>query len=332
MGTRDCDLLIIGGGPAGLSAAINGASEGLDVVVLDAALQLGGQAKESSAIENYPMPEGHEDGTTGERLTSGFIRQAVKFKTELMNPTRATHLHVDGKRKIVVTEDFQEFAARAVILSQGLSYRRHDARNLAQFMGRSVYYGMPPNPNLLLGCTVVVVGGANSAGQAILRLARVRRCRVKVLCRRPLAETMSTYLIERITSSPHYGTKDAVIEVIDGAEVIQVSGKKVMKELCYRREGLVYQMKADHLLFYIGAVPQTAWLQDVLRLDDRKFVLTGPDLGELDPARQPLAFETSLPGVFACGDVRYGSVKRIANAIGEGAGGLQMVHSRLATL
>jgi thioredoxin reductase (NADPH) len=328
MNLRNCDLLIVGGGPAGLAAAINGASEGLDVVLLDAALQLGGQARESAAIENYPMPSGHEDGVTGEMLTSGFIRQAQKFRTDLLNPVRASALRVDGDRKIITTEDYQEYCAKCVILAQGLNYRRHDARGTAPFMGRSVFYGMPPNPDRMLGCTVAVVGGANSAGQAILRLSRVRRCRVKVLCRRPLKETMSTYLIERIEKSPNFGTKDAVIEVLDGSEVIQVSGRKVMSEICYRRSGTVYQMKADHLLFYIGAIPQTAWLHNSVLLDERKFILTGPDLGEGSKA---LAFETSMDGVFAVGDVRFGSVKRIANAIGEGAAGLQMVHTKLAS-
>lgn len=325
---RDCDLLIVGGGPAGLSAAINGASEGLKVVLLDAALQLGGQARESHAIENYPMPDGFEEGTTGEKLMSGFIRQAVKFRTEMLNPVRAARITVDKGCKIVQTEDFQEFAAKAVILSQGLNYKRHEARGLTTFQGRSVYYGMPPNLATLVGCTIVIVGGANSAGQAVLRLSRVRKAKVKVLCRRPLRETMSTYLIDRIENSPHYGKEDAAIEVIDGAEVIQVWGKKVMTSLCYRRKGIIVEMPADQLLFYIGAVPQTAWLQNTVTLDDHNFILTGPDLK--DPAYHALAFETSVPGIFAVGDVRFGSTKRIANATGEGAGGLSMVHARLA--
>ncbi len=322
---RDCDLLIVGGGPSGLSAAINGASEGLKVVLLDAALQLGGQARESHAIENYPMPDGYEEGTTGEKLMGGFIRQAVKFQTEMLNPVRASSISKDRGCWMVETEDFQEFAARAVILAPGLNYRRHEARGLSPYLGRNVFYGMPPNLSNLLGCTVVVVGGANSAGQAVLRLARLRRAKVKVLCRRPLRETMSTYLIERIEKSHKYGTKDAVIEVVDGAEVLQIFGKKHMTDLCYRRNGIVQSIPADHLLFYIGAVPQTAWLRRTVDLDDHNFILTGPDLKE--PKFHTLAFETSCPGIFAVGDVRFGSTKRIANATGEGAGGLQMVHS-----
>lgn len=325
---RDCDLLIVGGGPSGLSAAINGASEGLKVILLDSALQLGGQARESHAIENYPMPDGYEEGTTGEKLMGGFIRQAVKFRTEMLNPVRASSITLEPTCKLVQTEDFQEFAAKCVLIAAGLNYRRHEAKGLTSFLGRNIFYGMPPNLSNLIGCTVAVVGGANSAGQAVLRLARLRRTKVKVLCRRPLRETMSTYLIERIEKSHRYGKADAVIEVIDGSEVLQVWGKKHMNELCYRRKGVVVSIPADHLLFYIGAVPQTAWLKRTVTLDEHNFILTGPDLK--DSTYRSLAFETSCPGIFAVGDVRFGSTKRIANATGEGAGGLQMVHNRMA--
>lgn len=323
--TQDCDLLIVGGGPAGLSAAINGSSEGLKICLLDAEAQLGGQARESHRIENYPMPAGYHSGVTGQDLISGFIAQASRFCANLITASRALELKRDQGRVVVTSDDFSEFAAKSVILAPGLSYRRHGAAGLAKFMGRGVYYGMPPSLSGLSGCSIVMVGGANSAGQAVLRLAQIRRVQVKLVVRRPIEETMSQYLVDRILALPD------VIEVITGAEVVSVDGKRGwLKEVSYKTDTGLKKIEADCLCLYIGAVPHTAWLRDSVMLDERNFILTGRDLPTLSGSRtSPLPYETSMDGVFAIGDVRHGSTKRIVNATGEGGAGLQMVHAFL---
>jgi thioredoxin reductase (NADPH) len=334
MATKDCDVVIVGGGPAGLSAAINGASEGLKVLLIDAAISLGGQAKESARIENYPMPSGNSNGVSGAQLAAGFITQAERFCTDLLTPMRAVRLETDGEHRVIITDDFQQFAARAVILSQGLSYRRHEARGLAAFMGRGIHYGFPPSLTGLKGCTIVVVGAANSAGQAILELAiKIRKVRIKVLARGPVERSMSTYLIDRIRATENYGTPDATVEIIEGAELLSVEGDRArMREVTYKTATGRNSIPADFVLFYIGAVPQTAWLSRTIVLDEKRFIPTGKDLPPVESywPRPRLPFETSVMGVFASGDVRLNSVKRIVNAVGEGGATLQMVHTHLA--
>jgi thioredoxin reductase (NADPH) len=271
------------------------------------------------------MPDAFIDGVTGEKLITGFIGQASRFCTNLFNPMRASRLEVDGQRRVIYTEDFQEFAAKAIILAQGLNYRTHGARGISELLGRGVHYGMPPNLAQIGGCTIIIVGGANSAGQAILKLASLKKVKVKVLVRRPLEETMSTYLIDRIKATPNFGKSDAVVTIIENAEVLKVGGRGKLEEIVYQSGGNAapQKLRCHYLLFYIGAVPQTMWLKGTLDLDDHNFILRG---------RGELPFMTSTPGVFAIGDVASGSTKRIVNAAGEGGAGLQQVHAYLRGL
>lgn len=210
--TCETDLLVIGGGPAGLSAAINGSSEGLRVRVLDSGHTLGGQAKESSAIENYP---GFPEGITGADLMSSFVRQAHKFNTSMLCPIGAARVWREDDRVHVMTEDYQEHVARAALLSIGLSYRRLPAKGIGPLMGRGVFYGMPPGRwSPTKSCQVMVVGGANSAGQAVLKLASNQRASVRLVIRKTIDRQMSTYLIDRIRAMEN-------VEVCENCEVVE---------------------------------------------------------------------------------------------------------------
>lgn len=316
---KTCDLLVVGGGPAGLSAAINAASEGLNVQVLDSGRTLGGQARGSSAIENFP---GFPDGVSGPDLMTAFVKQACKFEARMTVPSRAARLEVDGDWRVILTDDYQEHAAKAVILSNGLQYRRLDAKGLGPLMGRGVYYGVPSGFRLARrkknGNGVAVIGGANSAGQAALGLAHANPgMKITLLARSPLDKGMSHYLIERLVADPN-------IEVVTGVEVTATTGRDWLQSvrLSYRDGSASETLEVDNLFIFIGAMPQTLWLDSSVELDDRRFIKTWTDVDE----GAPMPFETSVSGVFAAGDVRTGSTKRIAAAIGEGVGALQMVH------
>jgi thioredoxin reductase (NADPH) len=326
------DLIIIGGGPAGLSAAINAASEALDVVILDAAPQLGGQARESNAIENYL---GFPDGVTGDELMSNAVVQARKFgNLDIICPATAVDIgREDATGMIhVTTDDYQTYTARAVVLANGLSYRRLGAKNIGAIMGRGVYYGAPSSAlPLKAKCNVAIVGGANSAGQAAVKIATNSNAHVTMFIRKKLDTQMSHYLVERITNTPN-------IEVCEGCEVTEVIGDKWLKAVKYT-DGESHQQHREpmhHMFIFIGAQPRTLWLRDKVQLDANNYVLTGSGLGSVptsqNMARTPLSFETSIPGVFAVGDVRWGSTKRIAAAIGEGSGAIAMVHQYFASL
>lgn len=311
--TCTSDLLIIGGGPAGLSAAINGASEGLNVRLLDAGHQLGGQAKESSSIENYP---GFPDSITGDDLMGRMARQARKFATSVIAPVSAVGLikHDDGSIT-VQTDDFLEYTSRSVLLSMGLSYRRLPADNIGHFIGRGVYYGVPTwviGKNMR---TVAVVGGANSAGQAALGLAKSGRLDVKLLVRSSLDKGMSTYLIDRIREQTN-------IEVIETCDVQACGGTTCLQHITITHNGAERGLDVDAMYIFIGASPRTHWLRGSVILDENNFIMTDHPEGFM--------YETSMPGCFAAGDVRSGSTKRIATSIGEGAGALQMIHKYLA--
>lgn len=331
--TCTSDLLIIGGGPAGLSAAINGASEGLNVRLLDNGSTLGGQAKESSGIENYP---GFPEGITGDDLMSRMSQQARKFATGVITPVAAQRLEKNPDGTLTVTcDDYTEYHARSVLLSIGLSYRRLRADNIGHFMGRGVFYGVPTFKPQGRVRAVAVVGGANSAGQAAVGLASNSRLDVKLLSRGPLERGMSTYLIDKIKAMPN-------IEVIEMCEVQTCIGDTCLKSITALRNGKPYTLDVDQMYIFIGAMPRTLWLKGSVALDDHNFILTGMEQREWDESqvqggyppkliRQPrLYYETSMAGVFAAGDVRSGSTKRIATSIGEGAGALQMIHSYLA--
>ncbi len=316
------DLVIVGGGPSGLSAAINGASEGLSVLLLDSAMSLGGQAKESAAIENFP---GFPDGVTGEKLMANMVQQAMKFGCATSVPSMVVRLVHDGDIHRVEDDHGDLYEGRTVLLSNGLSYRRHNAAGIGQFMGRGCYYGAGPRPTEK--CEIAVVGGANSAGQAVLSLARNHRASVKLLVRKTLEVQMSQYLIDRIRLTPN-------IEVCENCELLETRGRGRLETTVVKWEDDTLEIPTDYLYIYIGAVPRTWWLSgSSIELDKRGFVLTDGDIGPRASHAVffdgPLPFETSVPGVFAAGDVRANSVKRIASAVGEGAQALQMIHKRL---
>lgn len=321
------DLIIVGGGPAGLSAAINAESESLNTLVLDAAPQLGGQAGTSSLIENYP---GFPEGVSGRRLTSLMIDQALRFSTEFMAPMRAEEIEATDEG-LAVREDSEVVLGRTVLISSGVEYRRLIVPNLAAYSGRGVTYGSPRVTDDYCDRTVYVVGGANSAGQAAMHLASFSGCQVHMLVRgKSIEEKMSSYLSERISSTPN-------IEVLTESEVVSVDGDGHLKELTVQKSGEAVTLPADDLFVLIGAVPKTGWLPDGVARDASGFVLAGGDVeGEARRAfkelhgRAPLTHETSMPGLFVAGDVRSGTTKRVASAVGDGATTVPDLHKYIA--
>lgn len=310
------DLIIVGGGPAGLAAAINAASEGLNVHILDNGSMLGGQARESAAIENYP---GFPEGVTGNELMSRFVGQALKFTSLVSCPLSAARLERTDQHLTVTTDDFQEFPARTVLLAGGLTYRKHQAEGISQYLGRGVYYGRPGGMKLRKGAKVVVVGGANSAGQAALAFAR-EGCSVTLLSRSPLEKSMSAYLVARISHERNIA--------VEHRDLTMVSGDGTRITHWHSGE---YVRQADAIVIYIGAHPRTLWLKGTVELDPANYVLAWQDLPwEHDMLETRLPFETSERGVFVAGDIRANSTKRITTAIGEGVGAVQMIHKRLA--
>ena len=325
------DLIVVGGGPAGLGAAVYGASEGLRTVLVER-LASGGQAGQSSRIENYL---GFPDGVSGAQLTDRARRQATKFGAEVLTTREVTGLEVRGSARRVTFADGTFIDAHAVILATGVSYRRLDVPGLAWLTGRGVYYGSAlTEATACLGQDVYVVGGANSAGQAALYLARSAKS-VTLLVRGPsLEKSMSYYLIKRIADIPN-------ITVRTCTEVTGASGEDHLEGLTLRdtATGTTETVDAQWLYLFIGAEPLTGWLDGVVVRDTRGFVVAGPDLsagGErprgwpLD--RMPYYLETSVPGVFVAGDARAESAKRVASAVGEGAMAVMLVHRYLEKL
>jgi thioredoxin reductase (NADPH) len=319
------DLVVVGSGPAGLSAAVYGASEGLNTVSLDA-IAIGGQAGTSSRIENYA---GFPNGISGEALTGRAAVQAMRLGARLNAPCEVAGLKVEAGFHVVALSDGSEIPTRAVIVASGARYRRLAAENLERFEGAGVYYAATDlEARVCDGNQVVVVGGGNSAGQAALYLAQ-GHCRVTIAIRRQdLTQTMSQYLIERIEADPS-------IELATGVEVQRLAGADRLEQVTLKRiaTGEQQTLPCSGLFCFIGALPATAWLGDSVVLDPDRFVLTDRQLPEeLDGRRSDvLPFETSVPGVFAAGDVRHGSMKRVAAAVGEGSSAVRSVHERLAT-
>ena len=308
-----CDLLIVGAGPAGLAAAVYGASEGLDVVIVED-VALGGQAGTSSRIENYL---GFPRGISGSELARAALLQAVKFGARLVSPRSVTRLSRSSDGFEVWLDDHNDVAARAVVIASGVQYRRLDIPGLAEFEGRGVYYAATElEARACVGQNAVVVGGANSAGQAALFLAQHVE-QVHLLVRRDeLSDTMSSYLAQRLADHDR-------IRIHPRAQLASVEGNDRLTALTWRdghRQRDVRQ-EAGGLFLMIGAVPRTAWLQDVgVELDSKGFVTTRG------------TFATSIDGLFAVGDVRAGSVKRVASAVGEGSVVVSAVHSHLGAL
>ena len=321
------DLIIVGGGPAGLAAAVYGASEGLRTVLVEHEAP-GGQAGQSSRIENYL---GFPTGLSGSELADRAYRQARRFRAEVLAAQRATELERADPARIVHLSDGSALSAHTILVATGVSYRRLDAPGVEQLTGRGIYYGAALTE--ATNCErqdVYVVGGANSAGQAAVYFSRFAR-RVTMLVRADsLAKSMSHYLIEQIASIPN-------IVVRTGAQVVAAHGSEHLDSLTIRDEQGDETVPGSHLFVFIGAQPRTDWLGDVRR-DDRGFVLAGPDLSlngsrpsdwPLD--RDPYLLETSIPGVFVAGDVRANSIKRVASAVGEGSMAVQFVHQYLAS-
>jgi thioredoxin reductase (NADPH) len=317
------DLAIIGAGPAGLAAAVNGASEGLRTLVVEP-WSIGGQAGSSSMIRNYL---GFPRGISGGQLTQRAWVQAVLFGAEFVFTQRAVGLQPRGEQRLVTLSEGGTAVGRAVIVAAGVTYRRLGIPSLDRLVGMGVFYGAPgAEAPAMAGEDVFVVGGANSAGQAALHLARFA-ARVTLLVRADsLAASMSDYLVTQLRATPN-------VQVWLGTQVVDGRGEARLEALTVEdlRTGQRERVDATAVFVMIGAEPHTDWLGGVLRLDDRGFILTGRDVpSSAWPLRRaPLPFETSLPGVFAAGDVRYGSVKRVAGAAGEGAVAVGSVHQYL---
>jgi thioredoxin reductase (NADPH) len=322
------DVVIVGGGPAGLGAAVYAASEGLRTVLVERQAT-GGQAGQSSRIENYL---GFPDGVSGTQLTDRARRQAHKFGAEILTTRDVVGLDVRPSSRAVRFDDGGQVVAHAVLLATGISYRKLDVPGSDGLTGRGIFYGSTATEApACAGDEVFIIGGANSAGQAAVFLARHAR-RVTMLVRAAdLESSMSHYLIRQLAEIPN-------IEVRLDTEVLAVEGDDHLEALtvCNRAGGIKETVKASHLFVFIGAAPRTEWLHDVVARDTRGFVLTGPDLlvGGHRPRgwpldRDPYFLEASAPGVFAAGDVRANSVKRVASAVGEGAMAIQLIHGYL---
>jgi len=324
-----CDVAVIGAGPAGLAAAVYASSEGLDTMILEPEIP-GGQAGTSSMIRNYL---GFQRGISGEELASRAVEQAWLFGTDFVLSQGATGVRRQGSRRIVRTSDGTEVAARAVVVATGMTWRRLGVPRLEALVGSGVFYGAAgAEAQAVTGQDVVVVGGGNSAGQAAVHLARHARSVTMVVRSGGLGVTMSEYLATVIGATPN-------IAVIVHSEVVDVHGAAGLASLTVvdRRSGRRRDLPATALFLLIGAEPHTAWLPGSVARDERGFGLTGRDLlrdGSGAPGwplhRPPMLLESSLPGVFAAGDVRHRSVKRVAAAAGEGATAIQLVHEYLA--
>ena len=322
------DLVIIGGGPAGLGAAVYGASEGLKTVLVERKAT-GGQAGQSSRIENYL---GFPDGVSGAQLTDRARRQAQKFGAEVLTARDVSGLEVRGSSRVVTFGDGSEIKAHAIVLATGVAYRALDAPGVQELTGRGVYYGSASTE--APDCQdkpVYIVGGANSAGQAAVFFSRYAASVTLVVRGASLQSSMSHYLIEQIDAIDNISVRTStVVEKAHGDEHLE------SLSLHCAESGTTEQVDASHLFVFIGAAPRTDWLGDAVVRDAHGFVCTGPDLlveGQRPPGwnldRDPLYLESSVPGVFVAGDVRAQSVKRVASAVGEGAMAVTLVHRYL---
>lgn len=325
------DLVIVGGGPAGLAAAVYGASEGLRTVMIEMEAP-GGQAGMSSRIENYL---GFPSGLSGGDLARRAVAQARRFGVEILTPQQVTGARLEGSTRMVRLADGSDLGCKALLIAAGVSYRRLDVPGAEQLQGSGVYYGSAMTE--ALSCKdedVYIIGGANSAGQAAMFFSKYAR-RVVMLVRGPsLSATMSQYLIDQIKRTPN-------IEVETGARVEEVHGQDHLEAISIRCVGsnATERVPANSLYVFIGAEPRTDWLAGVVERDEHGFIVTGDDLlrgGRHPPGwtlqRDPYWMETSIPGIFAAGDVRHGSVKRVASGVGEGSIAVQFIHQYLSAV
>jgi thioredoxin reductase (NADPH) len=322
-----CDVAVIGAGPGGLAAAVYAASEGLDTIVLDA-VATGGQAGTATSIENYL---GFPAGISGAELTDRAVIQTKKFGARIIVPAGAIALERETYCHVVRVEGEEVVRAKAVVVATGARYRRLDLPRLEEFEGVSVHYmATEMEAKMCVGDPVVVVGGGNSAGQATVFLAR-QALRVLLVCRgADLRQDMSRYLADRVERTP-------TVEVAMNSEVRELVGDRTLEAVTVedRKTGRQWRVEARAMFVFIGAEPHTGWLDGQLDLDEKGYVLTGPDakasadLRGQTLHRMPRMLETVRPGIFAVGDVRSGSVKRVASAVGEGAMAVRLVHEHL---
>ncbi|GAB2853509.1 response regulator [Actinocorallia aurea] len=323
------DLVVVGGGPAGLGAAVYGASEGLRTLLVER-YSTGGQAGQSSRIENYL---GFPDGVSGGQLTDRARRQAVKFGTEILTSRDAVGLRPHGPARILAFGDGREITAHTVIIATGVQYRELDAPGVADLTGRGVFYGSAMTEAASCqGDDVYIVGGANSAGQAAVFFSRVAKSVTLLVRGRSLEDSMSYYLIEQLRAIGN-------VRVRLETSVTEAHGEDRLEALTLRTsDGSEERVAASHMFVFIGARPRTEWLAEVLERDEHGFIRTGTDLvvdGRMPRGwpldRDPWPLESSLPGVFVAGDVRAESVKRVASAVGDGAMAVSLAHRYLGS-
>jgi thioredoxin reductase (NADPH) len=323
------DLAIVGGGPAGLAAAVYGASEGLKTVMIEREAP-GGQAGMSSRIENYL---GFPAGLSGNDLARRAVVQAQRFGVEILSPLEVVGVRLEGSYRIIRLADGNEISCHALMISTGVQWRKLEAEGIARLQGAGIYYGGGATEALSCeGEIVYVVGGANSAGQAAMNFAKYAE-RVVILVRGDsLASTMSQYLIDQIKEMPN-------IQLWAHASVVEAHGATHLEEisiLC-SDTGKIERVPASSMFIFIGALPRTDWLGDLVERAERGFILTRPELirdGQTPKSwtldRDPFLLETNVPGIFAVGDVRHGSVKRVASGVGEGSVAVQFIHQYLS--
>ena len=323
------DLAIVGGGPAGLAAAVYGASEGLHTVIIEREAP-GGQAGMSSRIENYL---GFPTGLSGGDLARRAVVQARRFGVEILSPQEVLGVRMEGPYRIIKLADDSEVSCHTLMIATGVQWRRLEAPGVDRLQGAGVYYGGGTTEALSCkGEIVYVVGGANSAGQAAMNFAKYAGRVVMLVRGTSLASTMSQYLIDQIEKTPN-------IQLWAHASVVEVHGESHLEEisiLC-SDTNKIERVPASAMFIFIGALPRTDWLTDLVERDERGFVLTGPDLirdGQRPKGwtidRDPFLLETNVPGIFAVGDVRHGSIKRVASGVGEGSVAVQFIHQYLS--
>ncbi|NEQ19098.1 MAG: FAD-dependent oxidoreductase, partial [Microcoleus sp. SIO2G3] len=325
------DLIIVGGGPAGLAAAVYGASEGLRTVMIEREAP-GGQAGTSSRIENYL---GFPTGLSGGDLARRAVTQARRFGVEILTPQDVTGIRIEDQYRIVQLADGSEISCHAMILALGVSWRRLDMPGLDRLTGAGVYYGAAQAEAMSCqGEEVYIIGGANSAGQAAMYFSRYAHTVTMLVRGDSLTKSMSQYLIEQIAETPN-------IIVKTHSSVIEAKGETSLEALTIHNSltGETQTVPATSLFIFIGAVPRTEWLDGVIERDERGYILAGPDLQKDGQRikgwtleRDPYLLETNVPGVFAVGDVRHGSVKRVASGVGEGSICVQFVHRYLSNV
>jgi thioredoxin reductase (NADPH) len=323
------DLAIVGGGPAGLAAAVYGASEGLHTVMIEREAP-GGQAGMSSRIENYL---GFPTGLSGNDLARRAVVQAQRFGVEILSPQEVVGVRLEGSYRIIKLADDSEISCHALMIASGVQWRKLDAPGVDRLQGAGVYYGGGATEALSCkGEEVYVIGGANSAGQAAMNFAKYAKHVVMLVRGSSLASTMSQYLIDQIKETPN-------IQVWANASLVEAHGDTHLAEISVMCSDTnkIERVSASSMFIFIGALPRTDWLGDLVERDERGFLLAGPDLirngkrpkgWTLD--RDPFLLETNIPGIFAVGDVRHGSVKRVASGVGEGSVAVQFIHQYLS--